>query len=178
MIRVGPNHAPSAPISFQSPPPSPRSRTTGKSTIMTAPAPSSERSPPQSPEAKKFVAIPAMSAGTVSQLGIRRARQSRNPAMLAIKTAHTEIACVLNSLHTFPVGALHPRSIRTCPCDSGSAVSSAIGQTVCLFRSHRSISATTLPFDCLWRSMAEARVDFYFPPAGRGRSRATLTCPS
>lgn len=55
-----------------------------------------------------FVANPVRSAGMVSQLGILRERQSRNPATLAIKTAHTEIASVVNCPHTFPGQAVHP----------------------------------------------------------------------
>ena len=78
--RDGPRNAPSAPTSFQSPPPRLLIRTKGSNSPNPSPAPSSDSLAPAQPRASVLTAIPTSSAGTVSQLGIRRERQSVQPA--------------------------------------------------------------------------------------------------
>src|ERR1700730_14732891 len=88
----GPKKAPRAPISFQSPAPNARIRTNGSKSARPKPAPSKASATPCHPAVAKFTAMPAKKAGTVSQLGIRRERQSRHPAKPVSTSAHTHTA--------------------------------------------------------------------------------------
>jgi hypothetical protein len=58
-----------------------------------SPTPSSDSLAPTQPAASEFTAIPATSAGTVSQLGMRRHRQSVTPATTAGTVANIHTPC-------------------------------------------------------------------------------------
>src|SRR5271156_1413179 len=82
-----PTNAPRAPASFQSPAPRLCNKTKGKSTSNPKPAPSREAFNPPNPPVAALAATPMSSPDTVSQLGIRRLRQSVKPAATAKATA-------------------------------------------------------------------------------------------
>src|ERR1700691_4032726 len=75
-----PTNAPKAPASFQSPAPRLRNKTKGSSTNNPNPPPSREVFNPCNPPVAALTATPTRNPGTVSQLGIRRLRQSVKPA--------------------------------------------------------------------------------------------------
>ena len=70
-----------------------------------APRPATTPSLPAQPAASEFTAIPATSAGTVSQLGMRRKRQSVHPATRAGTAASIQTPC-------FSIGLTSPRGPR------------------------------------------------------------------
>jgi len=83
-----PTNAPKAPASFQSPAPRLCRKTNGKSSSSPSPAPSREVFKPGHPPNSTFTDTPISNPGTVSQFGIRRLRQSVQPAISASATAN------------------------------------------------------------------------------------------
>jgi hypothetical protein len=93
--RCGPRNAPKAPVSFQSPAPRLRTITSGNSNAKPNPAPSNAVFAPAQPSVAPLAAIPRTNPGTVNQFGIRRQRQSVNPAVAAKIPASTQSASLM-----------------------------------------------------------------------------------
>ena len=89
--RFGPRKAPNAPTNFQSPAPRLRIATKGRRSSNPNPAPNSADLHPGQRKMMEFARIPITSPGTVSQLGIRRERQSVHPAIRENSAASTQI---------------------------------------------------------------------------------------
>jgi hypothetical protein len=91
-----------APTSFQSPAPIARMTTKGNSMSNPNPAPSRPAMAPADPAYIVFAAIPTSKPGTVSQLGMRRDRQSSHPAVNAKIPAMTSVTSLIWSRYIAP----------------------------------------------------------------------------
>ncbi len=89
--RCGPRNAPNAPTNFQSPAPKLRIATKGSKRSNPNPAPNKADLHPDQRKIIEFARTPTTSPGTVSQLGIRRERQSVHPAIRENTAASTQI---------------------------------------------------------------------------------------
>ena len=95
----GPRNAPIAPTNFQSPAPNALTITKGKSTSKPNPAPASAILAPAHPPAIVFTVSPTIKPETVSQLGIRRERQSVHPAVSAKSPANASVISFIGRKH-------------------------------------------------------------------------------
>jgi len=95
----GPTNAPSAPTNFQSPAPRLRMSTNGSSNPRPRQAPRTEAFAPGQPRIRALIAMPKINPETVSQLGIRRLRQSMTPATAAKSKKKAQ-----NPYLTMPIG--------------------------------------------------------------------------
>jgi hypothetical protein len=90
--RCGPKNAPSAPTSFQSPPPRLRISTNGSNSPRPDAVPSRDSLAPCQPVTSVWSRMAIGTAGYVSQLGMRRQRASVNPAVRANMAERIQMA--------------------------------------------------------------------------------------
>src|SRR5437763_1705606 len=102
----GPTKAPTAPTSFESPPPKLLNKTKGNRTANPRAAPSRDLPVPCQPDRVKLRPIPTTNPLTVNQLGILRLRRSKNAATVA-STAAVASGTVLNAQATPQQGPTH-----------------------------------------------------------------------
>src|ERR1700676_2216091 len=88
---TGPRKAPTAPINFQSPAPSARSSTSGRSRTKPSPAPSSDALAPAQPPSTLRIPTTRTKADTVTHLGILCGRKSTQPARRVTPTVNAQM---------------------------------------------------------------------------------------
>src|ERR1700747_614116 len=111
-----PRNDPTAPISFQSPAPNARRLTSGSKRISARPLPSREKSKPCQPFSTRCSVTPERTPGTVSQLGMRRERQSSNAAETVNASVRIQMICAACMRKWFlQIGSIDRVAVATFP---------------------------------------------------------------